>query len=154
MAGMCALVPASCCGRCGAATWADHIALPRESAADYREQACGTDAGSGGCPDCAGLPDVDLQAFCRDGACATVDVRNDPISSCSSDDDCVAVHGVCCGPCDSERGLVAINKTRASEFKSQICDPRVDCAGCPPPASVTVVCDYAVTKHCMILRPL
>jgi hypothetical protein len=153
--GMCALVPASCCGRCGVATSTDQIALPRESVAKYREQACMSDGGSIGCPECAGERDPELQAFCRGGSCVPVFVPTDSVAECASDADCIAVHGICCGSCDSERTLVAINKSKVSEFNSQICDPRVDCTSCPTPTMVksTVRCD-AATKHCAITRVL
>ncbi len=155
MAGMCALVPRSCCGRCGVATATDQIALPRDSVGKYRELACTSDGGGIGCPACASPPDPELQAFCRGGACVPVFVPTDDVSSCSSDADCVPVHGICCGPCDGERTLVAINRSKISEFNSQICDPRVDCAACPTPSPVksTVRCD-ASTKHCVIARAL
>jgi len=155
MAGMCALVPASCCGSCGVATKTDQIAIPRDKSGEYRTRACTSDGGGIGCPACAGYPDPELQAFCRGGSCVPVFVPSDSVSECAKDDDCQLVSGVCCGACDGERSLVAINKTKTSEFGSQICDPRVDCAPCaiPTPFKSTARCDLA-SKHCVINRVL
>lgn len=155
MAGMCAIVPASCCGSCGVATKTDQIAIPRDKSGEYRTRACTSDAGAIGCPACAGFPDPELQAFCISGGCAPIFVPTDPISACTKDDDCVLVTGQCCGGCDSERSLVAIAKGKESEFMSQICDPRIDCAPCPPPEPIKskTHCDPA-TKHCVADRVL
>lgn len=155
MPGMCALVPASCCGSCGVATRGDQFAIARDKASEYRTLACTTDGGAVGCPACAGFPDPELQAFCRGGSCVPVFVPRDEVSLCSTDDDCALVSGVCCGACDGERSLVAVAKSRAGEFASQICDPRVDCAPCAIPTPTTTIarCDPA-TKHCVAIRPL
>jgi hypothetical protein len=155
MPGMCTLVPASCCGSCGVATKTDQIAIPRDKASEYRTLACTADGGGIGCPACAGFPDPELQAFCRAGTCVPIFVPSDSVSACAKDDDCELVSGVCCGVCEGERSLVAVAKTKAGEFTSQICDPRADCAPCaiPTPYKSTARCDPA-TKHCVINRVL
>jgi hypothetical protein len=154
MAGMCVLVPASCCGNCGMPTKTDEIAIPRNKWSAYRTLACTTDGGAIACPECAGTPDPNLQAFCEGGTCVPVFVPTDPISACASDADCQLVQGVCCGPCGGERTLTAVAKTRAAEFTNQICDPTVDCAGCPMPVPTLskVKCDPS-TKHCVVVPP-
>jgi len=152
-AGMCMHVPASCCGACGTATRADGIAVPRDKAAEYRTRACATDGGGIGCPECAGLQDPNLHAFCRGGACAPVDVLTDAVSACATDADCQLAQGICCGPCPGELGIVAVAKSKLAEFNSQICDPRVDCTVCPMPSTTTSIarCDPA-TKHCVAVK--
>jgi hypothetical protein len=150
MAGMCALVPASCCGYCGMPTAIDQIAIPRDKASAYRTLAC---AGGAACPECAGTPDPNLQAFCRSGACVPVFVPTDEVSACTTDDDCQLVQGVCCGPCGGELTLTSVAKSKVGEFNSQICDPRVDCAGCPVPSPTKSIprCDPA-TQHCTVIK--
>jgi len=153
MAGMCVLVPASCCGYCGMPTKTDQIALPRDKAAEYRTRVCSADGGFG-CPECAGMADPNLQAFCRGGSCVFVEVPKDDVSACATDADCELAQGVCCGPCGGELTLTAVAKTKVSEFMSQICDPRADCAGCPVPSPTKSVakCDPS-TKHCYVQKP-
>lgn len=146
MPGMCTLVPASCCGTCGAATPSDRIALPRESADAYRKSVCASSA----CPACATQQDPNLQAFCVSGSCVPVNLKVDPESACASDADCVPAYTRCCGAC-TNADLVAVNKTTAATLLTQICDPRLDCASTcgPPPLGAGALCD-PTTKHCTL----
>ncbi len=149
MPGMCVLVPKSCCGFCGQPTPTDEIALPRDRASSYRTAVCAGTA----CPDCAGMPDPNLQAFCVGGSCVPVDLRTNAISGCASDGDCEVAWARCCGTC-TPNDLVAVEKGKTSELLGQICDPRIDCAmtcGSIPPA-YSAYCD-PTTKHCVLAKP-
>ena len=117
MAGMCVLVPRTCCGSCGLPSPTDEIAVPRDKASEYRTLVCKADAGPIGCPDCAGIGDPNLQAFCRGGECVPVNVPTDTVSACSTDDDCQLAQGVCCGPCGGEFTLVGVAKSKLGEFR-------------------------------------
>jgi hypothetical protein len=146
----CQLVPASCCGACGAPTSQDVVALRTDAAAGYRESACGTGSP---CPACASLNNPDLFASCQNSECVVVDLTTNPVSACSADADCVLRAATCCecGASMDPWRLVAITKNSENSYASLVCDATAMCAECMPeyPTSQTRTCSDG---HCRIAR--
>lgn len=129
----CVVVPASCCGSCGAPSSGDAVALHRDDALAYRRGVCGDQL----CPACAQDDPPHLLADCVGGACVLVDLMNDSgqeWSGCESDDDCTLRTRDCC-PCGAdivESNLVAIRQDRYADFGSLVCEPGASCPECEP----------------------
>lgn len=142
----CLVVPASCCGSCGAPTRGDAIAVARDRAGAYRSGACDDDQG---CPACAPLfLDPTLVATCRDQRCELIDLHDHEASACEADDDCRVRTPDCC-PCggDTEPGRL-LGVSSESDYASLVCDPDQACPECAPvyPSEVTVRC--AAARYC------
>src|SRR5690606_17200198 len=67
----CQLVPATCCGSCGAHTREDVVSLHRDDVSAHQTRVCGDDAT---CPACFQRPDPALLAECVDGECTVLDL--------------------------------------------------------------------------------
>ncbi|MCB9656959.1 MAG: hypothetical protein H6726_04845 [Sandaracinaceae bacterium] len=125
----CTLLPASCCGACGAPTASDMIAVRNEDVEVNRARACACGVG---CPECFMQPDAFLLAVCAAGACEARDLRTDDLTVCIMDDDCQLAPRDCCG-C-GQLGLgdtIAFNPSRGS-YGELVCDPRLICPPCAP----------------------
>jgi hypothetical protein len=149
MPGMCTLAARDCCGYCGPESFRVVEAISRDAESSYHAASC---VGVGPCPPiCAPIVDPNLAAFCRGGSCTGIDVRVDEVSDCLTNDDCQLQNSRCCGPCGGAEDVVAIAKTKVSEYMSQICDPRVDCGGCPLPTTTGLLafCN-TTTHHCAV----
>jgi hypothetical protein len=146
----CVLVPASCCGACGAPTSNDVVALRVDAAAGYRESVC---SAGYACPACASMNNPDLFASCQNSLCVVVDLTTSQVSACSADADCVLRAAACCecGAAMDAHSLVAISKNSASSYASLVCDATAVCAECMPqyPTSPAVICNGG---HCWIDR--
>ncbi|MCS6799920.1 MAG: hypothetical protein NZ898_15635 [Myxococcota bacterium] len=122
----CVLLPRTCCGRCGLPTPGDMIALHRSQADAYQREVCDGVA----CPECAGTPDPYLIATCREGRCVALDLRDEPITSCSRHDECVVATNRCCGcPNEHSNNVLAYNPSRGS-LHAFLCDGDVACRPC------------------------
>jgi hypothetical protein len=146
----CALVPASCCGTCGAPTSSDVVALRADAASAYRTDQCG--AGYP-CPACASINNPDLFASCENSQCVVVDLTTNPVSACSAAADCALRAARCCecGAAMDSWSLVAVSKNSESSYAALVCDASAVCAECMPnyPTSVTPTC---ADGHCRIDR--
>jgi hypothetical protein len=144
----CVVVPASCCGSCGAPVRGDAVAIAEARANAYRSATCGED---GACPACAPLfVDPTLVATCRDDRCELVDLREHEASACSADSDCRVRTPECC-PCGGDTSvgrLVGVSSEDA--YASLVCDPDQACPECAflYPDEVTVRCN--TDDHCEV----
>jgi hypothetical protein len=142
----CKVVPASCCGGCGAPRRGDALAIAGDKLGEHREMVCDDQQA---CPDCDSLfLDPTLVATCRDARCALVDLLEHAASACESDDECSLRTPDCC-PCggDYSPGRV-IAVTSQSAYAELVCDPEQGCDGCLPsyPSEVTAACN--AQGHC------
>ncbi len=143
----CVVVPASCCGSCGAATADDMIAVAQDAQSSYRMSVCGET----GCPACFRQQDPSLFATCQEGSCLALDMRTSPLSTCSSDADCELIAADCCG---CEAAFIAINHANEAEYRSMVCNPVADCPPCgpqTPPDGTSAICDTSV-GHCAVFQ--
>ncbi|MBX3276203.1 MAG: hypothetical protein KF729_38475 [Sandaracinaceae bacterium] len=136
----CVVVPASCCGACGAARRGDAVAVSVARADAYRAVACGGDPT---CPACFSPPDPTLVATCEADRCVVVDLSRHPASECAASSDCRVRASACCecGATISESTVVAVSNEAA--YAALVCDPGTACPECAPvyPAEYGAVCD-------------
>ena len=147
--GTCVLAAKSCCGVCGAPTLKDVAAVHESQVAAYSKAICPMPEP---CPDCPSALEPNLQAFCRSGRCAAVDIRTDDLSSCAKDDDCLMRYEACCEcGASGDFNIIALNAMKAVDYSRERCKPSTGCPECAPayPATLRAVCD-AATKHCVV----
>ncbi|MEZ4338455.1 MAG: hypothetical protein R3B82_17685 [Sandaracinaceae bacterium] len=136
----CVVVPASCCGSCGAATRGDAIAVATDRASAYRTSACGADTG---CPACFMEPDPTLVATCTAGRCAVVDLAMHAATECTVSADCRVRAAECCecGATITESTVVAVSDGAA--YEALVCDPGMGCPECEPlyPDTIGATCE-------------
>jgi hypothetical protein len=156
--GKCSLVPKTCCGNpCGAPTPATYESVTKGSEGAHHNLVCGSsppECPAYGCP--APLPEASVMALCRGTTlrCEAVDIREDPVSACATDDDCVLHYSSCCQPCEAPlTDLVALAKTQIESFRKYVCVGDEVCSKCMTyyPAGMTAYCEPA-TKHCGVKR--
>lgn len=141
----CVVVPASCCGSCGAATRGDAIALNVTRANEYRTSVCD----GLGCPACFMEQDPTLIATCQASRCVVVDLYEHAAAACTGDDEC-RIRTVDCCECGGDitrAGIIAIRRDSEGPFSSLVCDPGWACPECAPtyPSEVVPVCHEG---HC------
>ncbi|MDQ3031274.1 MAG: hypothetical protein M3Y87_02580 [Myxococcota bacterium] len=136
----CVVVPASCCGSCGAATRGDATALNRAHLGAHRSSVC-TDGF--GCPACFSEPDPTLLATCEANRCIVVDLQTHAATECTTPADCRvrAVECCECGASITPSTVVAISS--ASALEDLVCDPGTGCPECLPdyPSTFGATCD-------------
>lgn len=136
----CLVVPASCCGSCGAATRGDAVAVSRSRADAYRASVCGDDFG---CPACFMEPDPTLVATCQAGRCVVVDLQLHAATECAGPTDCRVRASECCecGASITPSTVVAVSNGAA--YEALVCDPGTGCPECAPvyPDDYGAFCD-------------
>lgn len=160
--GQCALVPVTCCGTCSVPALADYTAVHERKTAEHFARVCGPEPVA--CPGCAPMKlDDSLQAWCRfpsggggggrpAGTCTAIDVREEPVSACATDADCVLRHSPCCEPCDEVReDLVALTPSSIEAYRRAVCVGDEACPRCASryPADARAMCN-PTTKHCEV----
>lgn len=131
----CVLMAQSCCGYCSEQPISEFVAMNAQYAQDFYDELCG--GGPIACPGCVTLSHPNYVARCIEGQCVERDVREETVSLCSTDDDCVLRwRGECCEACAStgwpEGGdLVAVNVD--ADFADVGCDAPIACDPCAPP---------------------
>ncbi len=132
----CTLIPASCCGDCGAYTRDDILSLHDDDVEEQRSATCGEVA----CPPCFTEPDPALQPTCESGVCGYIDLYDPAMdftsefTECTESDECVLRVVDCC-PCGAEirmDRLVAIRVDKLADFAELVCEPGTACDDCEP----------------------
>lgn len=154
--GECALAVPGCCGyTCGELTASSLVAVRRGTQAELKASTCDDQGGMTTCPGCvSGQPPASLQAMCRAGTCAVVDVASDALSACSADGDCALRPATCCacGLVDAAN-LVALATGSVSDYGSAICDPAQPCGKCAWEIPTSARARCGATKHCEVAPP-
>jgi hypothetical protein len=147
----CLVVPASCCGACGAATRTDSIAVNRSRASDYRTSACGDDIG---CPACFMPQDPTLVPTCAAGRCEVVDLHLHPSAACADATDCRLRTQTCCecGGDTGPEGLISIRVDGEADYTALVCDPTMGCPECLPMYPTDAVASCSDEGFCEVLR--
>ncbi|MDW8247366.1 MAG: hypothetical protein RMJ84_12410 [Sandaracinaceae bacterium] len=129
----CVIVPASCCGDCGAATVNDFLGVHRDDVEAVRMAACRQNPG---CPECIrSHHDAVLFGRCTgDGRCTGINVLELPWTACTDNSDCELRSRDCCacGLIQPEH-LIAINKNMQRDASAFLC-------GRPPEQDVACLC--------------
>ncbi len=150
--GECSLTSRTCCGVCGSPTLDDVSAIRWDKVELYRSVVCGGN-GPVPCPACASMENPHLTAVCRSSICSAIDVRNDTVSACTSNADCMLRYGTgCCETCGVglESHLTAFRKDAVQSVVR--CLPNE--GACPPcvatyPANASAVCNPR-TRRCEV----
>ncbi len=141
----CVVVPASCCGACGAPARGDAVAVNAKQAPAYRQQLCSETA----CPGCDMPRDPTLVATCSAGNCELIDLLQHPSTACERNEDCVLRTNQCCncGGAQDIEHLIAVNVM--SSYPSLVCDPDEACDPCvdTPPDRAHAYC--GADGHCI-----
>jgi len=136
----CTLGAPGCCGGCDDATAMAFVALNKRFEGDYvRVKGC-QGVSCGPCPTIDELMTT-AQYFvpsCVRGQCTVVDIRENAITACTVDSECILRDGsLCCEDCDSAR-LIAIN---SNADQSLLCAVRQPCpTPCPIDPQYAAVC--------------
>jgi hypothetical protein len=125
----CLITLKDCCAPCDMNVAGDYVALNRAAVAEYDAAKCATDAT---CPPCVSLGTQSVVATCNAGRCEVVDLANDPITSCSTADDCLIVTRECCECGADVQSLAVINRNARTDFAAVVCGPDTGCDGCLP----------------------
>ena len=129
--GECVALTPGCCGVCGAPTLSDVVGVNEDELAAFHAATC-TDPNPLG-PAGATAVEPNLVAFCKASRCAPIDIRNDAVSACTTDDDCMLRDPDCCEACAvAPFDLVAIAKDKADAYRSEVCRPAESCPACAP----------------------
>jgi hypothetical protein len=105
----CALIPTGCCGECLPTLTGVEAVLAADAEAEMNANCPGGPPACGPCAPQAFDPQRPVPfARCQQGRCQVVDLRADPQTECTTDEECVSVSAGCCPPCgDVPVGWVA-----------------------------------------------
>lgn len=148
--GECIALVQGCCGTCQAPTLSDVTGVNSSQQAAFRAATC-TDPNPA-CPKCAQPREPNLIAICESDQCTPIDVRQDSISVCVTDDDCMLRYPECCESCEAQPDeLIAIAKRDAGLYRAEVCAPGQACPPCEPayPANASTRC--AEDGHCRVV---
>jgi hypothetical protein len=147
----CVVASPACCGSCFQETAHDLVGINSLSwDAYYNASAC-TGISCGACPEIDELERTSqyFVSTCQNGACTIVDIRETPVTECSTTGDCQLRDGAeCCGAGCDGAGLVAV---QPQAFDDLLCKGVEHCAGCPLriPSEFAAVCS---SGRCSVVR--
>jgi hypothetical protein len=118
----CDVRSASCCGG------ADPIAVNGAFLDEWMYQNCWPPPGCPPPPPPALGPQA--AAICEAGRCTAIDLRQDPMTACSSPDDCVMRKLDCCNCGDASTTTIAIALSQELAYVHLACDPGTECDSC------------------------
>lgn len=147
----CTIAAKTCCGVCGKPALEDVDGVNQDQLEAHKQAVCPTPVACSACPT---QSNPDLFATCAEATCKAVDVRSDPSSECSADDDCrLRVTACCeCGGSTASFDLIALNRSKEAIYTKQVCDPMQACDLCLPVYPRDVEAHCAADGHCEV-RP-
>ncbi len=145
----CTLIPTGCCGECLPTLTGVEAVLAADAEAEANANCPGGPPACGPCAPQAFDPQRPVPfASCEQGRCQVVDLRADPRTQCSRDEDCEIEKTTCCEPCgDVPVGWVAKRLDVSTEF------PVIgSCAGtaCPDCVANEPTAFCAADGHCAV----
>jgi hypothetical protein len=146
----CTIAEAQCCQFCGPEKASDAIAFNSKYGESVATALChGTPMP---CPavDCLLRPAYVLP-FCIEGRCQAIDIREDKLTSCSTEAECTLRWGTqCCEACTQDIGLlVAVNAQ--VDYMSTVCGNQAACPRCAIaeyPSNARALCGS--DNHCKV----
>lgn len=148
----CTLAIDDCCGPCGLTTLDAVDPILASRAADHMRAVCPR-PDDAICPGCASMDNPSLLALCREARCQELDVRQLPLSACTTDADCTLRTRDCCecGGGTGPSSLIAVRTDARGEYGTLVCDD-LACPECEPvyPTDVEAYCE--TDGHCAV-RP-
>lgn len=147
--GQCTLAVPGCCQACSMPELGDLAAINAAKADAYFNYVCPEPTP---CPACDPPPNPNLFAYCKEGTCVAADVRQEPFSECTKNEDCrLRNTAECCETCTGSEGmLISVQTTADQEIKALMCGPDAGCPKCLPqyPAGASAVC--GPSGHCSV----
>ena len=147
----CMLAGSGCCGGCSNADRSAFVALNKKFEREYtRTRGCQSVT----CGACATVDELSTtsQYFvstCQNGQCVVVDIREDAITECQADSECMLRGGsACCEDCDSAQ-LIAVSSS--ANISPLLCPVPLPCAKCSSP----IAPDFAAacrSNRCTVTR--
>lgn len=138
----CALVPRGNCPVCGRPTLNDVRAVGPEELARVR-------AAPATCAACETEPNPDLFATCEAGRCVAVDVRQDQVSACDADSECVVTEPDCCA---CHPGWVAVRAGSQGDFYRRQCGDQPICSPCERHGAPAHLLARCLEGHCAVVE--
>jgi hypothetical protein len=148
----CMVRESDCCVLCGPDSASAAIAFNRAYSEQISTILCEDHPDPCPVADCALRPTYVLP-FCIEGRCQAIDIREDLLTSCGTDEQCQLRWGtVCCEACsESPELLVAVNSQ--VDYGATVCGNQGACPPCAPPpypSDARAVCN--ADHHCEVAR--
>lgn len=145
--GDCVLIDRDCCAACPPAPKESVLAVPESLAEAAQRARCASPVSCGDCPPANYDPLADrVVAACIEGSCTVLDLREEELTRCSDDDECVVRGAGCCAAC-APRPSEAIAIREDADDAVLACDPAPACTTCRP-AALEAFC--ASDGHCAV----
>ncbi len=143
----CTLAIDTCCGPCGTPALDDYDAILATASAAHMASVCPMPDPI--CPDCAVMVNPSLGATCNEGRCEAFDVRQLPLSACTTDDACrIRTRDCCeCGGAIDPGSLIAVRGDARAEYQLLVCDD-LACPECAPSYPTDLEAYCADDGHC------
>ena len=141
----------SCCTACGPQDVNQAIAFHREYAGAVSQELCG--ANPPPCPDpiCRYTPTYVL-ALCLEGRCQAIDIRQDKLTSCSTEAQCRLRWGTtCCQPCGTPPPVMLVAVNSQVSYDETVCGTGTGCPDCVTaalPTNAKALC--GADNHCTV----
>jgi len=149
----CVVRMATCCELCGPGSASEAIAHNRQYADPVSAELCKNQTDPCPVADCVIRPSYVLP-FCIEGRCQAIDIREDLMTSCGTDEQCrLRWDARCCEACGGiSELLIAVNSQ--VNYEATVCGRERVCPKCaiseyPPDAKA--VCN--ASHHCEVARP-
>ena len=128
----CTLAANTCCGVCGQAELGDVDPINTDGWEAHYDAVC--DDPDPICPGCPSQVNPWIGATCAGETCDEFDLREDPATACTSNDECVLrTTGCCeCGADTTPSALISIRRDSVGDYTARVCDPDASCPGCDP----------------------
>lgn len=135
----CVLARNTCCGTCGLPTLADFDAINGSQRTAHAEDVCPEPTP---CPPCISMPNPNLGASCRAGACEGYDLSTLPLTECAVDSDCRLRTPDCCECGGDVFNPIAIRSGSEGDYLNLVCAIDAACDACMPtyPADQGAAC--------------
>jgi hypothetical protein len=140
----------TCCQGCGPQEVNRAIAFNRNYADGVTARLCGPNPPPCPAVACVLAPSYVLP-FCIEGRCQAIDIRQDLLTSCGTNEQCRLRWGTqCCEACGTRNELlVAVNSQ--VNYEATVCGSQMACPDCvvgPYPADARAVC--GPSNHCSV----
>jgi hypothetical protein len=141
----------SCCEGCGPQDVNRAIAFHREYADAVIQTLCGSNPPPCPAPLCPYAPTYVLP-LCIEGRCQAIDIRQDKLTSCSTEAQCRLRWGTsCCEPCGTPPPVMLVAVNSQVSYEQTVCGSSTGCPECLTaqyPTEAKAIC--GADKHCTV----
>jgi hypothetical protein len=145
----CVLISTGCCASCVPDKTTVEAVLRSQRAVEMQLNCPGGPPACGPCAPAAYDPEhAVVRAACVSGQCTVLDLREQPETVCTGDDDCELAEQGCCGSCGGDpSGWISLS-SGATDPYAATCDPIPPCVPCSDPNMPETFC--AEDGHCAV----